>query len=120
MPLKSKSLFKETRRVFPFSEMHALIARLAVLYEDLRIETFGIVAAKDSLGMLDYTDSKYRVNYFLRRSIATLIEIAEAIRMLNEDPDFQNVKIGFDERNTIRWKRAVRFFNRFEPILERV
>jgi hypothetical protein len=100
--------------------MHALIARLAVLYEDLRIETFGIVAEADSLGMLDYMDAKYRVNYFLRRSIATLIEIAEAMRLLNEDPDFQRIKLSLDRQNMIRWKRAVWFFSRFEPILERV
>jgi len=118
MPLKSKSLFKELRRVFVFSEMHALIARLAVLYEDLRIETFGIVA--ESLPKLDYTDSKYRSNYFLRRSIATLIEIAEAFRMLDENPDFQRVKAKFDHQHTIRWKRAVWFFKRFEPVLEKV
>ncbi len=118
MPLKSKSLFKETRHVFTVSEMHALIARLAVLYEDLRIETFGIV--EESLGRLDYSSKPYRTNYFLRRSIATLIEVAEAIRMLDGDSDFQHVKSKFDRQHTIRWKRAIRFFGRFEPILKKV
>lgn len=100
--------------------MHALIARLAVLYEDLKIETFGIVAHADSLGKLDYTDHEYRSNYFLRRSIATLIEVAESLRMLNDNADFQLVKAKFDKQHTIRWKRAIRFFKRFEPILKRV
>lgn len=62
MKLKSRTLHKGVRRVFTFSEMHALIARLAVLYEDLRIETFGIVA--ESLPDLDYTDKKYRQKLF--------------------------------------------------------
>ncbi|HKB65767.1 MAG TPA: hypothetical protein VKC61_07900 [Pyrinomonadaceae bacterium] len=118
MALKSKTVFREIRRVFIFSEMNALIARLAVLYEDLRIETFGIIA--ESLAELDYTDEKYRKNYFMRRSVATLVEVAEAFRMLDEDPDFQRVKDNFDEKHLIRWKRSLRFFKRFEPILRRV
>lgn len=118
MPLKSKTMFKELRRVFVFSEMNALIARLAVLYEDLRIEAFGITA--ESLPQLDFTDFKYRRIYFLRRAIVTLIEVAEAFRMLDKDPDFQLVKNKFDNQNMIRWKRAVKFFQRFEPELERV
>ena len=118
MPLKSKSLFKETRRVFTFSEMHALIARLAVLYEDLRIETFGMVV--DSLPKLDYTDKGYRVNYFLRRSIATLIEVAETFRILDENQDFQRIKAAFDNQHMIRWNRTMRFFKRFEPVLKLV
>ena len=118
MAVKSKTLFKEIRRVFFFSEMHALIARLSVLYEDLRIETFGII--EEELPRLDYTDKSYRKNYFLRRSVGTLIEVAEAIRMLDQNPDFQLVKASFDDRHRIRWNRAIRFFKRFQPLLQLV
>ncbi len=116
MPLKSKTLFKQTRRVFTFSEMHAHIARLAVLYEDLRIETAGIMA--DSLPTLDYSSKEYRVNYFLRRVIATLIEVAESLRKLNEDAEFQQIRTTFDIEQLQQWKVAIEFFKQFEPILK--
>jgi len=118
MELKSKTLFKEVRSVFIFSEMHALIARLSVLYEDLRIEMFGVI--EESIPALDYTDEKYRKNYFLRRSIATLIEVAEAFRMLNACSDFERIKAEFDKTSLIRWKRALWFFDKFEPFLKKV
>ena len=118
MPLKSKMLIKTVRRVFTDSEMHALIARLSVLYEDLRIEMFG--TADPSVGRLDYSSEAYRKNYFLRRSLATLVEIEETFRLLDVNVDFQKVKDNFDRKNAIRWNRAIRFFKRYGPILKRV
>lgn len=40
--------------------------------------------------------------------------------MLDENTDFQQVKDRFDSKHLIRWKRSIRFFDRFEPTLRRV
>ena len=90
---------RELTKVFPSGHdemLHAHILRLAVLYEDLRIELYGI--AEDSMPKLDGTDERYRKNYFLRRSIATLVEFAETVRILNECDEFQPIKDSFTKR----------------------
>jgi hypothetical protein len=50
--LKSKTYFKELSRFLPHSELNVRMARLAVLFEDLRLEAFAIVAPE--LPKLDF------------------------------------------------------------------
>src|SRR5665213_887337 len=76
----------------------AHMVRLAVLYEGLRIEL--MATDKGSIRVLDSTDKRYRKNYFLRRSIATLVEFAETVRLLDKCPEFEGAKARFD--GTIR------------------
>lgn len=119
--IKSKTRAKDLQRVFTLSSkrlLHAHIARLSVLYEDLKIETSGIV--EESLPALDSIDAPYRKNYFLRRSIATLIEFAEEIRLLDKLNDFNEIKSKFDGASLMRWKKAVRFFGRYESYLKKI
>jgi len=97
---------------------HAHMARLAVLYEDLRIELTAV--ATRSIPILDVTDERYRTNYFLRRSIATLVEFAEAIRLLNACSEFQGVKARFGGEVGRYWDEGVRFFSRHERFLKLV
>jgi hypothetical protein len=121
MPLKSKTIAKELELALSPSSrriLHAHLARLAVLYEDLRIEITGVVEA--SIPALDTTDEKYHRNYFLRRSIATVIEFAETFRLLSECDDFALVKKGFDKTALHRWQRATKFFKEKEPYLKKV
>src|SRR5262245_46529779 len=108
--LKSKSFFRELKSVFPGSltkELDAHVARLAVLYEDLRTELYG--TESESIETLDLID-RYRSIYFLRRSIATLREFAEECRLLNECTHFQAIKDKFNEDSSERWGQALAFF----------
>jgi hypothetical protein len=109
---------RELTRVFgpgaPFCARY--IAQLAVLYEDLRIETMAI--AEESFPALDVTDSRYRRHYFLRRSIATLSEFAEALRLLDECNDFCEIRSGFDQEIIEKWTEGVRFFHKTEGFLK--
>jgi len=85
-----------THRKNPFD---AHLARLCVLYEDLRMEIEGIRAR--NVPKLDVLDPRrdhldhpermgsYRRHYFLRRSIATLREFAECFGELRKCPEFQ-------------------------------
>jgi hypothetical protein len=80
-------------------QLNAKLARLCVLYEDLRVEMCGI--AEPSIPALDILDlekdnkctpqriGRYRRYYFVRRSIGTIREFAEALRSINGDPDLQ-------------------------------
>ena len=67
---------------------------------------------------LDVTDKRYRVHYFLRRSIATLVEFAEALRLLNACSDFVVVKSTFDDEVKRRWNDGIEFFAEQEEFLK--
>jgi hypothetical protein len=115
----SRTRFKSLRYVFNSdtpSQLHAHVARLFVLYEDLRIEMLGIV--EKDLGSLDNVDARYRVNYFLRRSIGTWREYAEAVRLLDANPDFSFIKARFDPSGQKNWDRAVKFLRKYETFIK--
>ena len=90
----------------------------AVLYEDLRLET--MAASEVSLPMLEAIGLEHRRIYFARRSIGTLREMAETVRLLDALPTFLPIKDDFDETSAIRWRKAVRFFLKWEPYIERI
>jgi hypothetical protein len=98
--------------------MHALMAALCVLFEDLRIELAGQVE-NDLLG-LDASSSGLRKFYFLRRSIATLHEFSEVIRELDRLPSFQRIKAGFDSDVLNFWMGAVTYFNKHDSYIARL
>ena len=130
--LRSRTLIADLRRVFRSDEkrlIDAYVARLSVLYEDLRIEILAINA--DSIPRLDVLDpveentefrniGKYRRNYFLRRSIGTLYEFAEGLRLLSECPDFAGVRATFDDETAIQWNAATAFFHSQERLIQNV
>jgi hypothetical protein len=107
----------------------AFIARLCVLYEDLRIEVFAIKASNiHELDVLDpageSTDvlavGKYRKNYFLRRSVGTLSEFAEGLRLLDDDRDFRKMAASLDRDLETLWKTSVNFFDSKEELINNI
>ena len=118
------------RAVFPADakrQFSAKLARLCVLYEDLRVEVCGI--AEPSIPSLDALDSeqenqfsperigRYRRYYFVRRSIATIREFAQALRMIDSDPDF-HLDATVDPR--AEWDSAIKFFDENEQRLNAI
>lgn len=91
---KSLMRFAPLERVFEHgrSSLMDCLAQLSVLYEDLRIETFAITSDSDEVKRLDYLDSRYRVHYFLRRSIATLLEFRGALLRMSRTEEFKAQK----------------------------
>lgn len=129
---ESRSRCAHLNRVFtPDNDpalFNALIARLCVLYEDLRIEVNGGAAAHieclDILqpikGNLPPYTGFYRVLYFLRRLTGTLCEFSETIRKLHCECAFQRT---FDDMpNDLRkvWLDAVGYYEREEKFLKGV
>ncbi len=100
------------------SEYDAKIARVSVLYEDLRLEN--IAASEAELPRLDGSGREFRQLYFIRRSIGTVREFAEAIAMLDSDEEFKALKAGFDADATRTWSKGVRFFARWNRYLRDV
>lgn len=110
--------------------LNAKLARLSVLYEDLRVEVYGI--AEPSIPALDILDlerdnrftpdriGRYRRYYFVRRSIGTLREFAEALRLINLDPDLQFNVTQFVEGVKATWDSATEFFERNEALLKAI
>ncbi len=95
------------RSVFPDDDMHAQIARLLVLFEDLKIETSGINKRKMP-GLSTTNDSQYPQRYFLRKAIATVSECANCMISLDRDTQFKRVKqqdFSGDARTT--WAKAI-------------
>src|ERR1039457_1369177 len=105
-----RDLFKADEKRQP--NLNAKLARLCVLYEDLRVELHGIV--EPSIPALDVLDDKYRRFYFVRRSIGTIREFADALRLINDDPDFQVNEMKEDKAT---WSSAIAFFKENERLL---
>jgi hypothetical protein len=85
------------------------MARLCVLFEDLRIEMGGINAVE--IPSMDEIDRDSRRLYFMRRSLGTLFEFSEAIAGLERLPEFGEIRSSFDPADAVSWRRAVRFFS---------
>lgn len=112
MPVTRKAWAKNLRIALglPPLELHASIARLSVLYEDLRIEL--AAAAEPSLPALDYNSDSYRRNYFMRRAMATLLEMDGALRVLNGNDDFEKIRDLWSATYRKEWHAAITAFEK--------
>ena len=96
---------KEVFHIDSPTRLDAQIARVSVLFEDLRIEI-------KEIEMLGTTEAKsdpagHRANYFFRRSLATLNEFGDALTALDRNDDFKAVKDRFDKDARGTWSGAL-------------
>ena len=93
--MSSTTRFGNLGRVFKDGESDLLvgIARLSVLYEDLRleIEELRIVQAKPEAERT--SADQYRVMYFLRRALSTLIEFRGGLTTVRLTPEFKSTSL---------------------------
>jgi hypothetical protein len=122
MPVpRSRSYHQSTAKALGVEPLaaHAEIARIAVLYEDLRIEL--TAASENEMPKLDTINARHRRTYFIRRAIATLREFGEAIRCLQGLPEFRGIRRSFEDSEAIRmWNDAVRFFKENADYLQNI
>ena len=87
--LRTNSRFGDLGRIFGGgqSELLTHIARLSVVYEDLRLEIGELKRLAD--GPLD----EYRVMYFLRRALTTLIEFRGGLTQLRGCGEFKSARL---------------------------
>jgi hypothetical protein len=120
-PTQTLQRWGRLRSVFSTSsnmELHAQIASISVLFEDLRIELAGISA--DTLGELDEIGKSRRSLYFLRRSIATLHEFTNALNELDKLPSFESIRTRFNEGSGRHWRRALTYLRKHERYVARM
>jgi hypothetical protein len=114
-------------------QFDAKLARVCVLFEDLRIEMRGVnEASMPTLDILDPEEEnwfapeqvgRYRKFYFIRRSLLTLYEFSVAIRLIVEDMtndptgglqltfSWLSCEPAKEEAARLKWDAAVRFFH---------
>jgi hypothetical protein len=116
----SRTRFAPIKRVFAGGRSPLLdsLAQLSVLYEDLRIETLAITSNGEVLKRLDVLSSRYRANYFLRRSIATLLEFEGALNKLSKTPEYKTARGTVDRGLIRRVTDAIRFFQEHHRLLK--
>lgn len=93
--LSSITRFGNLGRVFKEGESDLLIgiARLAVLYEDLRLELDALRAVQEKPDEERTSDDQYRVMYFMRRGLATLIEFRGGLTTVRLTPEFKSATL---------------------------
>jgi hypothetical protein len=92
-------------------ELAPRVARLCVLFEDLRVEYWG--SKEESLQRLDTLSTGYRRLYFLRRSLVTLDEFGGAINRLNAVKSWrQSIEEHGREEQRHIWESAIKFFGK--------
>jgi hypothetical protein len=119
--ISSRTLFASLDRIFRYGDedekqMQAQFARIAVLYNDLALETAG--ANEESIPLLDKSGMNARRFYFVRRSIATVSELRSAIRVLNANKTFQARKSRWEKVPQREWTDLVRFFEQNHEFLK--
>lgn len=90
------------------------VARLSVLFEDLRLES---TAAQftSSIPQVDTTSKSYRYFYFLRRMLVTLDEFASALHQINANDEWKRIRGGCERDTERRWDDAVKYFSANRP-----
>jgi hypothetical protein len=93
--MASKTRFGNLGRVFKEGESELLIgiARLSVLFEDLRLELDALRATQDKPEAERTSDDQYRVMYFLRRSLSTLIEFRGGLTTVRLTPEYKQASL---------------------------
>jgi len=93
--LSSTTRFGNLGRVFKDGESDLLtgIARLAVLYEDLRLEIEELRRVDAKPEEERTAADQYRVMYFLRRALSTLIEFRGGLTMVRLTPEFKSASL---------------------------
>ncbi len=88
------SRFGELSRVFKGGQSELLngIARLSVLYEDLRLEMEELRILHDAAIVRGKPNLDYRVMYFIRRALATLVEFRGGLTTAIKTKEFKDAR----------------------------
>lgn len=93
--MSSTTRFGNLGRIFKEGESDLLngIARLSVLYEDLRLELEELRIVQEKPEEERTAADQYRVMYFLRRALSTLIEFRGGLTTVRLTPEFKSASL---------------------------
>jgi hypothetical protein len=94
------------------------IARLSVLYEDLRLEMSEFKILHGRVIIDGEPGMEYRVMYFLRRALATLIEFRGGLTTITKTPEFKAAKAGLSELDARSINDADRYLQKNWPLIK--
>jgi hypothetical protein len=116
---KSYTRVAPIRRILRVADDDVMIqlVRLVVLYEDLKVEFFGLDASDEKMG--NDVSRHYGHLYIIRRAFATIWEMENAIHKLNMLKQFKADKRTWDRPRLRTWTGAVRFFGRTKDFIDR-
>ena len=109
--LRTITRVAELRRVFRGGQSDLLnaVARLAILYEDLRLEMREFQKSHTAVIELGEEDTENRVPYFLRRALETLVEFGSGLNTLRAMPEFKSASSSLTELDSKCISDADRF-----------
>jgi hypothetical protein len=123
----TRTRYASFQRLFkrnPHSPFERCIARLAVLYEDLRIKVFGAKADAGTMPQLDAFGPEYRKLYFMRRAIATAVEFQQAVEQIATCKEFREIEERAlnqkDPYYPTEWLPGLQFFRSNRKLLRTV
>jgi hypothetical protein len=113
----ARTRFAELVKVFRAGQSELLngIARLAILYEDLRLEIREFKTIHRSVIELGEPDWDYRLSYFLRRSLATLVEFRGALTVVKRTEEFKKARPGLSALDAKLIAEADKFLQQHWP-----
>jgi hypothetical protein len=126
LPSRTRSgTFARTFRYGRESVFELSLARMLVLFEDIRIEFIAAAMLPGTLPLVeDACGPEYRMCYFIRRGIGTLREYCETVARLSGTDEFQAFEAQLDSSNDRdyreEWLPAAEFFGRQRTLLEKI
>lgn len=95
----TRTRYAELGRVFKHgvSELLNGVARLAAIYEDLRIEIGELRRIQFQYEESGSILPEYRTIYFLRRGLASVFEFRRALTLVRKSEEFKNAEAGLTE-----------------------
>ena len=106
MPPEITAHERNLRQIFTDGrKLPVQIARLSVLFEDLRLESFG-AREMNPIEPLDRIGKHYRYFYFLRRMLVSLDEFASAIGQLSANAEWKRLRREFEPQLEADWDAA--------------
>ena len=104
----------ELKSVFKGGESELLneIARLAIFYEDLRLEINELRILHRRIVELGEPNLDYNVSYYLRRSLATLVEFRGTFVQVKQCKEFRESEHKLNQLHATYISEADKFFNK--------
>lgn len=114
----TKTFYKTLRSAFPPDDpISAIVVRMSVLFEDLRIE-HALARNEERMADLDRVNKLYRQFYFLRRSTITMVEFKGSFQQFDTLPQTAALIAQFDSHARESWMEARAFFSTHSQLLK--
>jgi hypothetical protein len=100
------------------------LARLSVLYEDLFLEVVGAGMEPETAPQLEPLGPAYRHVYFMRRAVATALEVKDVVEQIAVTPEFGEIEaraVSSKDSHYVReWVQSQKFFKSNRTLLKKI